>query len=182
MMTMMLSITSNSVGTATLTSNLIILLSALFGGLILNVKTTPESVAWVRSLDYFYYAFEALMANELVGMKLAFDPGGIEGTAIFFLCLSCFSDLLGMYCEKRIELTDSHCCWLPGIEVKGELFLEALNLRSDAVGEDVFFLFLLVVGYGTMAFLALTCCIPDACTGGRSMRRCKMLCGLNAQD
>jgi hypothetical protein len=147
MMTMMLSITSNSVGTATLTSNLIILLSALFGGLILNVKTTPESVAWVRSLDYFYYAFEALMANELVGMKLAFDPGGIEG-----------------------------------IEVKGELFLEALNLRSDAVGEDVFFLFLLVVGYGTMAFLALTCCIPDACTGGRSMRRCKMLCGLNAQD
>ena len=141
MMTMMLSILHDSAGPATLTSNLIILLSALFGGLVMNIKNTPDSVAWVRSLSYFYYGFEALLANELVGMTLAFDPGGLEG-----------------------------------VEVKGELFLEAINLRSNAIDEDMSMLVLLAFGYGAVAFLALTCCVPERLTCNRIVHRCKMCC------
>ena len=76
---MILAIIHSNVAAATITSNLFILISCLFGGLVVNTAATPKFLAWMRSISYFYYSFQGLLANEVNGMDLRFNPGGGSG-------------------------------------------------------------------------------------------------------
>jgi hypothetical protein len=76
---MILAIIHSNTAAATITSNLFILISCLFGGLVVNTGATPTFLAWVRSISYFYYSFQGLLANEVNGMDLRFNPGGGSG-------------------------------------------------------------------------------------------------------
>ena len=76
---MILAIIHSNVAAATITSNLFILISCLFGGLVVNTAATPTFLAWMRSISYFYYSFQGLLANEVNGMDLRFNPGGGSG-------------------------------------------------------------------------------------------------------
>ena len=78
-LSMVQAILHNNVASATITSNLFILICCLFGGLIVNTTATPQALVWVRSISYFYYSFQGLLANEVYGMDLRFNPGGGPG-------------------------------------------------------------------------------------------------------
>lgn len=71
-----------SVGGATLCGSVLILTSALFGGLLLNVESMPPALQWIRKLSFFMYGFEVLAVNEFNGLLLQFNPNGINGPEI----------------------------------------------------------------------------------------------------
>ena len=55
---MILAIIHSNVAAATIKSNLFILISCLFGGLVVYTAATPTFLAWMRSISYFYYSFQ----------------------------------------------------------------------------------------------------------------------------
>ena len=67
-------------GRAALVMNLVLLLSLLFAGFLVNVATITPALAWVHWLSVFFYGFEALTTNELSGVQLTFTaPAGGGG-------------------------------------------------------------------------------------------------------
>jgi hypothetical protein len=79
-----------SFGAAALFSSLLILWDATFGGLMINAKTIPAGFRPFRYMSPFYFAFEALMINELDGQACTIEPlnaaGVSEGAAIPLPC------------------------------------------------------------------------------------------------
>jgi ABC-type multidrug transport system permease subunit len=65
-----ISIIFSDQGVASLLATLIMLFEMLFGGLLLNKSSMPESFAWLQNLSFFNYAFEALVVNEVAGLTL----------------------------------------------------------------------------------------------------------------
>lgn len=57
-------------GVANLVASLTILFSMLFGGFLLNKDSIPAVLSWLKYLSTFYYAYEALIVNELINVKL----------------------------------------------------------------------------------------------------------------
>jgi ABC-type multidrug transport system permease subunit len=57
-------------GVANLVASLTILFSMLFGGFLLNKEKIPLVLAWLKYLSSFYYAYEALIVNELQNVRL----------------------------------------------------------------------------------------------------------------
>jgi ATP-binding cassette, subfamily G (WHITE), member 2 len=55
---------SKRAGTATVVFVMVLVVSMLFGGFLVNSDTTHPGVAWVRYLSLVFYAFEAMAVNE----------------------------------------------------------------------------------------------------------------------
>ena len=77
-------------GRAALVMNLVLLLSLLFAGFLVNVASITPALRWVHYGSVFFYGFEALTTNELSGVQLTFSapvgggggvslPGGLGG-------------------------------------------------------------------------------------------------------
>eukprot|EP00891_Asterochloris_glomerata_P008052 jgi/Astpho2/8052/Aster-03001 len=62
----------NTSGKAGLIMNLVLLLSLLFGGFLVNVASIPGWLRWLQYLSIFHYAFQAMLINELQGLLLDF--------------------------------------------------------------------------------------------------------------
>ena len=52
---------------------MILLVSLLFGGFLVNVQDIPIWLRWGRFLSVFYYAFEPLISNEVQGLTIVYD-------------------------------------------------------------------------------------------------------------
>jgi len=50
----------------------------LFGGFLINKLSMPYWISWLQWSSYLAYAFEILMVNELDGVKVWFNPRGIN--------------------------------------------------------------------------------------------------------
>ena len=77
-----------TVATANVISTLIILFFMLYGGFLLNLLTVQWYLKWMQYSSYFYYAFEALVINELYNVDILIDPEGlppVQGKGMFIL-------------------------------------------------------------------------------------------------
>jgi ABC-type multidrug transport system ATPase subunit len=66
----MVSIIFENAAVANLIATLVMLFEMLFGGLLLNKAKTPVSLRWIHRLSFFNYAFEALVVNECLDLKM----------------------------------------------------------------------------------------------------------------
>ena len=57
--------------------NLVLLLSLLFAGFLVNVASITPALRWVHYLSVFFYGFEALTTNELSGINLTFTARAV---------------------------------------------------------------------------------------------------------
>jgi ATP-binding cassette, subfamily G (WHITE), member 2 len=55
---------SRRAGTATVVFVMVLVISMLFGGFLVNADSTHPGVAWVQYLSVIFYAFEAMAVNE----------------------------------------------------------------------------------------------------------------------
>ncbi|KAK9811462.1 hypothetical protein WJX72_004287 [[Myrmecia] bisecta] len=63
-------------GQAALVMNLVLLLSLLFGGFLINIASISPVIRWAHYLSAFFYAFEAIFVNEMSGLFLTFAVAG----------------------------------------------------------------------------------------------------------
>eukprot|EP00892_Ulva_mutabilis_P011926 jgi/Ulvmu1/9105/UM005_0200.1 len=64
---------SKRAGTATVVFVLVLVVSMLFGGFLVNSDTMHPAIAWVQYLSLVYYAFEAMAVNEFKGSRFNFS-------------------------------------------------------------------------------------------------------------
>jgi hypothetical protein len=57
---------------------MIILISSLFGGFLLNRRIISPYLVWLQYLSFWNYSFEALLVNEFLGMDILIDPEGLR--------------------------------------------------------------------------------------------------------
>ena len=57
-------------GRAALVMNLVLLLSLLFAGFLVNTAAITPALRWVHYCSMFFYGFEALIVNEMSGLTL----------------------------------------------------------------------------------------------------------------
>ena len=88
----------SSVGSANLLATVIFLTMLLFGGFLVNIDSIPSSVAWLKYISIFSYAFENIMTNELKSVKLVFDAPGYPE---FPVIGDVFLETLGMNVENQ---------------------------------------------------------------------------------
>ena len=69
-LSMAITVMFGSAGRASLVMNLVVLVSLLFAGLLVNVGALAPWVAWVPYLSTVYYGFQALVVNEFTGLNL----------------------------------------------------------------------------------------------------------------
>ena len=69
-LSMAVTVMFGSAGRASLVMNLVVLVSLLFAGLLVNVGALAPWVAWVPYLSTVYYGFQALVVNEFTGLNL----------------------------------------------------------------------------------------------------------------
>ncbi|KDD77010.1 ABC-2 type transporter, partial [Helicosporidium sp. ATCC 50920] len=85
-LSLLVSAASASAGRASLVMNVVLLLSLLVGGFFVNVASIPGWIRWLHYLSLFYYAYSALMINELSDLLLNFvlqgyaAVSGVRGT------------------------------------------------------------------------------------------------------
>lgn len=75
---LLLSIIFKDVAMSNLIATLIMLFQMLFGGLMANSKTIPDSIGWVQNLSFFRYAFEALVVNEVSSLWVEQEEYGLK--------------------------------------------------------------------------------------------------------
>jgi ABC-type multidrug transport system permease subunit len=75
-------IASESTGSASVAATVLLLINAVFGGLMLNSTTVPIYYRWAQYLSFWHYAYEALVSNELYDRILTInaDIGPITKT------------------------------------------------------------------------------------------------------
>jgi hypothetical protein len=66
-------------GAGALYSALVILWHSAFGGLLMQSSAIPAALQWFKYFSPFYFAYEALMINELDGLGCLFNPSDAEG-------------------------------------------------------------------------------------------------------
>ena len=113
-------------GRASLVMNLVLLLSLLFAGFLVNVASITPALRWVHYGSVFFYGFEALTSNELSGISLTFTaptggggislPGGIGGGA---------------------GASKSGAGGAISVDIKGDTFLAALGISPSRMLADV---------------------------------------------
>lgn len=57
---------------------LVLLLMLLFGGLFLNVESSPRWINWIKYLSWMLYGYEALVTNEMYGLKILVSLEGVD--------------------------------------------------------------------------------------------------------
>jgi hypothetical protein len=50
----------------------------LFGGLFLNVESSPVWINWIKYLSWMLYSYEALVTNEMFGLKVRVSLEGVD--------------------------------------------------------------------------------------------------------
>lgn len=76
---------SKRAGTATVVFVLVLVISMLFGGFLVNSDTMHPAISWVQYLSLVYYAFEAMAVNEF-----KVRPGRGAACVCVFLWLAVF--------------------------------------------------------------------------------------------
>jgi hypothetical protein len=77
-----------NVASANVVTIMIILVSSLFGGFLINRRIIPSYLLWLQYISFWNYSFEALMVNEFLGMDILVDPEGLRpfnSSGIFIL-------------------------------------------------------------------------------------------------
>lgn len=69
---------SSTAGVASLVMNIVLLLSVVVSGMLVNPESMPAWIGWTHWLSIFFYAYSALMINEMTGIKIDF---ALEGYA-----------------------------------------------------------------------------------------------------
>ena len=70
----------------------------LFGGIYLNVDSIPKGAGWIKYIDFIYYAFSALAANEFGGdVKFTCSEGEIR-------CLENGREILELYSFENVKV------------------------------------------------------------------------------
>lgn len=70
----------------------------LFGGIYLNVDSIPKGAGWIKYIDFIYYAFSALAANEFGGdVKFTCVEGEIR-------CLENGREILELYSFENVKV------------------------------------------------------------------------------
>ncbi|TPX43569.1 hypothetical protein SeMB42_g01127 [Synchytrium endobioticum] len=72
-----ISIIVPDLASASLVATVVILFEMLFGGLLLNKPSIPVYLGWLNTFSYFNCALEALVVNEVNGLKLFDDKFGL---------------------------------------------------------------------------------------------------------
>lgn len=136
-------------GRASLVMNLVLLLSLLFAGFLVNVASITPALRWVHYLSVFFYGFEALTSNELSGISLTFTapsggggislPGGIGGGA------------------GTAPKSSSSSSGALSVDIKGDTFLAALGidpsrLLADVASLDAAFFGFVLAGIGLLYY------------------------------
>jgi ATP-binding cassette, subfamily G (WHITE), member 2 len=82
-MSICISIATQTVGQANLIASVWFLIMLLFGGFLVNVQSMDPWYAWLKYVSIFYYSFELLMTNELTGLLLSFDAPGYPALPVY---------------------------------------------------------------------------------------------------
>ncbi|CAB9513645.1 Putative white-brown complex homolog protein 30 [Seminavis robusta] len=127
-MSICISIATPTVGQANLIAAVWFLVMLLFGGFLLNIQTMDPWYSWLKYLSIFYYAFEVLMANELMGLVLSFDAPGypalpVEGEV--------FLQTIGMNPDNQLRNLICLCALALGFAVLA-FFLLLLRVPPSA--------------------------------------------------
>lgn len=77
----------STAGKASLVMNVVLLVSLLVGGFFVNVASIPAWIRWLHYLSVFFYAYAALITNEVATLSLNFavrwlwswGGGGVNG-------------------------------------------------------------------------------------------------------
>ena len=99
---------SRRAGTATVVFVMVLVISMLFGGFLVNADSTHPGVAWVQYLSLIFYAFEAMAVNEF---KVRLLPLLRLGRSL--LCLACVLRWKREFC---ISAADGRA-WRAGVVV-----------------------------------------------------------------
>lgn len=75
-LSMAVTVAADTPGQASFTMNFILLFSLIFTGFLVNVNSIPAVIRWVHYLSVFYYAFEAMVTNEISGRSFRFQAAG----------------------------------------------------------------------------------------------------------
>jgi hypothetical protein len=86
---LMISIVFRDASVASLMAILNLLFQMLFGGFLINQKSVPPMISFMKNLSFFGFAFEAVAVNEVNGLKLMDEKAGqkIETTGALVLNL-----------------------------------------------------------------------------------------------
>ena len=71
-MSMCVTIGCNTAGQASFIMNFLLLFSLAFTGFLVNVNSIPAVLRWIHYLSVFFYAFEAILSTELMGVPFTF--------------------------------------------------------------------------------------------------------------
>ena len=119
-------------GAGALYSALIILWHSAFGGLMMQSSTIPNGFVWCKYLSPFYFAYEALMINELNGLGCVFDPanaeGNKEGVSVPLPCKQ-FLYNMGLDPVNFSRDVTALCAWLVVYLVLGAILLHFLRIK-----------------------------------------------------
>lgn len=72
-LSMAVTVGSATAGQASFIMNFSLLFSLAFTGFLVNVNSIPSALRWLHAVSPFYYAFEALLTNELNGQEFLFQ-------------------------------------------------------------------------------------------------------------
>ena len=112
-------------GRASLVMNIVLLMSLLFSGFLVNCASITPALRWISNLSVFFYSFSALVSNELSGISLTFTAptgGGAGG---------------GISLPGGLGNSGGGGATKPGgggaisVDIKGDTFLQALGLDSS---------------------------------------------------
>jgi len=110
----------------------------LYGGVFIQDETAiPAYVRWPKWFSFYNFAFEILMVNEFSGMVFDIDESSVNGLSVGPLEIS-GENLVGL-----------------DIELKGEFFLAFFGMNPDDVPLDWTLLFVWIVAYFLVAWIAL---------------------------
>jgi len=136
-------------GRASLVMNLVLLLSLLFAGFLVNVASITPALRWVHYFSVFFYGFEALTSNELSGISLTFTaPSGGGGISL--------PGGIGGGSAGASTSTKSPSGAL-SVDIKGDTFLAALGidpsrLLIDVAALDAAFFGFVLAGIGLLYY------------------------------
>lgn len=117
-MSMCVTIGCNTAGQASFIMNFLLLFSLAFTGFLVNVNSIPAVLRWIHYLSVFFYAFEAMLSTELMGVPFTFlytpSPGqdpleipDIYGDTFLVTCVRVLRFELLPHCVSITRLTSS---------------------------------------------------------------------------
>jgi len=76
-----ISVATTKVSISNITAAFSLLLLMLFGGFLVNGRTMPGVVSWIKYISFIFYANEAVLSSELDGIIINILPESISLTA-----------------------------------------------------------------------------------------------------